>query len=293
MSDVIDLIANGKIRSFFRARNKFSFEGAIAHITQHAPGTEPLFLEESDYLYMLYLIKNMSGRFRVDMLGFVLMSNHIHLLVKLAESNLPSAMKSLFQTYALYFNRKYDRKGHVFCGAYRSALCFDENYLLAASLYIHLNPVRANLVSNPLDYRWSSCGLFLNNATKETFVDYNSVLAILSEDISMARRKYREIINNQKLRKIDNVSNQPKALEYTVEALREILESHEGLDKKIIELKDSKRLKKPEGLEARKFMIEQLKARGYNVADIAKKLNLSRTAIYKTLNLTKHAMTEV
>ena len=55
--DVFDLIEQGKISGLFRARNKISFPGAICHITQHAAGKEKLFLEDSDYLYMLHLLK--------------------------------------------------------------------------------------------------------------------------------------------------------------------------------------------------------------------------------------------
>ena len=78
MRNVIDLIEQGKIKRYFRAKNKYSFEGAVSHITQHASGTEPLFLEESDYLYMLRLMKEVCRRFRISMLSFVLMLNHIH-----------------------------------------------------------------------------------------------------------------------------------------------------------------------------------------------------------------------
>ncbi|MBU1146808.1 MAG: transposase [Candidatus Omnitrophica bacterium] len=300
MKEVMDLIVEGKIKRYFRARCKPSFEGAITHVTQRAPGKEPLFLEESDYLYMLHLIKEVAKEFKLKVFSFVLMLNHIHLLMKLASSNLSDAMQSLFQKYAMYFNRKYNRKGHVFCGTYRSALCFDESYLLAASLYIHFNPVKAGIVTNPLDYRWSSCALFLSDIAKDSFVDYRYVLGMLNDDISVARPRYTELLGNEELRKIGNVSENPKALEHAVSALKEKLQhlykdenkkwltehglfGDEDLKQKIKELKEKKWLRNPHGLDARKYMIEQLKARGYSIPDIAAKLNLSRAAIYKAL----------
>ncbi|HAZ10196.1 MAG TPA: hypothetical protein DCY56_03700 [Candidatus Omnitrophica bacterium] len=293
MVDVIDLIEQGKVKRFFRARNKYCFEGAVSHITQHASGKEPLFLEESDYVYMLHLIKEISNEFQFKILSFTLMLNHLHLLIKFLESNMSNAMKELFRIYAVYFNKKYARKGHAFCGAYRSALCFDDNYLLAASLYIHFNPVKAGLVANPVDYRWSSCALFLNSVEKDTFIDYKFILSLLDNDISKAIEKYKNLLYRLDVVYINDVFEQPKALEIIVEMLKtvegrringSILLSNEELDKKIQELKEKGNLRGPYEKEARKFLIEQLISRGSNVLDIAKKLNLSRQSVYSYLN---------
>ncbi len=301
MSDIFDLIEEGKIKRFFRIKNKYSFEGAASHITQRAPGKEPLFVEESDYLYMLHLMKEVSKAFSLKILSFALMLNHIHLLIKFLMSNMPEAMKELFQRYAIYFNKKYARRGHVFCGAYRSALCFDESYLLASSLYIHLNPVRAGLVKNPIDYRWSSCALFLKEVNKDTFIDYKFILGILDNDISLARRKYKELLEQVEIKEMDDVIEEPKALESFVQILKEKfhigckkggygkwaeehgLKGDEDLAKKIEALKNKGRLRNPQEREARKFLIGQLRSRGYNIVEIAKRLNLSRQSVHKYL----------
>src|SRR3989338_5023125 len=148
MEGIIDKIENGKVRRFFRARNKLSYPGAVYHVTQRATGREYLFLEEADYLYMLHLIKEKSQKFEIDIFAFALMPNHIHLLFKLNKDNLSNAMKNIFEMYANYFNTKYERKGRLFAGSYRGALCLDDSYLLAASVYIHLNPCRAGIASS-------------------------------------------------------------------------------------------------------------------------------------------------
>lgn len=302
MKDIVDLIEEGKVKRYFRSRNKYSFGGAIAHITQHATGKEHLFLEESDYLYALHLIKEMSKKLKLDILSFVLMLNHIHLLVKFGEANISEAMKKLFQCYAIYFNKKYARKGHVFCGAYRSALCFDESYLLAASLYIHFNPVKAKLVENPIDYRWSSCALFVKDVKKDTFIDYKFILGLLDSDIAKAKIKYKELLDSFDATEVKDVLEHPKGLEYMSQILKQKLQfiyRKEGnekwarehgllgdidLEEKIEELKKSGRLRGPQEREARKFLIEQLKARGFSVLEIADRLNLSRQAVYTYLN---------
>lgn len=290
MADIIELIEEGRVKRYFRARKKMCFEGAIGHITQRASGKEPLFIEESDYLYMLHLIKEISAKFKLYVLSFVLMLNHIHLLIKFKEADMSTYMKSLFEKYAIYFNNKYERKGHLFCGPFRSALCFDDNYLLAASLYIHFNPIKAQLFENPLDYRWSSCALFLNESEKDTFIDYKFVLGILDNDISKARIKYKELLEELKTKSIDNVLERPKALDSIVQMLKEKNETwfkehgllgDYDLEQKIQDLRQKKRLFHPEEFKARGFLIEQLKSRGFSISEIAQKLNLTRQTIYK------------
>lgn len=292
MEDMLDLIQEGKIKRYFRVKHKFSFEGAIAHITQHATGKELLFVEDLDYFYMLYLLKKMTRKFNFGILSFVLMPCHLHLLARIGARKMEEAMKYLFEKYAKFFNQKYERKGHVFCGPYRYALCLDENYILASSLYMHLNPVRSGLVANPVDYRWSSCALFLNQAEKEAFVDYNFVLKLLNPDINKAREQYKQLIEDMAVKDKINAMENDKALEFLRDDLRDILGTKKDVDllrmddieRRVDSLKESKRLKNPEELKARKFLVEQLIARGYAVSDISHRLKLSRTSVYSILH---------
>ena len=162
----------------YAIRNRVIYPGAVYHLIQRAPGEEIIFKEEADYLHMLSLLKETATKFRWDVFSFVLMPNHVHFLIRILEENLSQGAKYLFQSYALYFNEKYGRKGPVFCRPYRAFLCGKERYLLAISLYIHLNPYKAGLVSNPWDYQWSSLNLFVENRNYKTFVDYKFILSL-------------------------------------------------------------------------------------------------------------------
>ena len=155
--DIEDLIRSGKIKRFFRATRKLNVPQLVLHVTQRAAGKEPLFLEDADYLYLVWLLKEISTSHHLMIYAFCLMPNHLHLLFSTEGPNLYDAMRDLFARYATRFNRKYGRRGHLFGGPYRQAICLDDSYLIAASLYIHLNPVRANLADDPQRYRWSSC----------------------------------------------------------------------------------------------------------------------------------------
>jgi len=292
--DVFDLVEQGKVKSIFRVRHKISYEGAVYHIIQHAPGREPLFVETGDYLYMMHCMKTNVNRYSYDLFSFVLMTNHLHLLIRLNKDNLAEAMKELFRIYALYFNKKYERKGPVFCTPYRASLCLDESYLIAASAYIHLNPVKAGIVQIPSEYRWSSYTLYEKETAPNTFVNYKFILQTLSDDIRAARRSYcgcvEGMMQNIKETGAEETPNVLKKFRsrfverYWPKANRgtigDNILSEEQLNKQIQELTRKKRLTTPQEFKARKFLIQQLQVRGYTKEEIAKKLNISCRSIY-------------
>ena len=192
--DPIDELESGRVKRFFSARRKINAPGVTSHITQRASGTDRLFHEEDDYLEMLARLKQTIPRHGIKLISFVLMPNHVHLLLEQSEKNLHEAMRVLFSGYGRRHNKKYERKGHLFGGRYRQAVCLDETYFIAVSLYIHLNPVRAGLVLQPGDYRWSSCRLFTDSEAGESFVSPHRILALLSDNSSEAKGIYREML---------------------------------------------------------------------------------------------------
>ena len=105
--DPIDLIRQGKIRRYFRATQKLNTPNLISHITQRAACKEPLFLEESDYLFMIGMLKETSKKYALRIYAFCLMSNHVHLLLSPRKENLYDAMRDLFSRYAMKFNSEF------------------------------------------------------------------------------------------------------------------------------------------------------------------------------------------
>jgi putative transposase len=92
------------MKRFFRATRKLNIPDLVSHITQRGAGKEPLFLEEKDYLFMLWLLKEIAGNYSISILAFCLMPNHVHLLLQPEEENLYDAMRDLFSRYARMFN---------------------------------------------------------------------------------------------------------------------------------------------------------------------------------------------
>jgi REP-associated tyrosine transposase len=131
--------------------------GVPLHIRQRAINQSPCFGAEADYRLYLGLMAELSPRLACSVHAYVLMTNHVHLLMTAPQPELASCfMKMLAQRYAQHFNRKSRRCGPLWEGRFRSSPVDSERYLLTCYRYIELNPVRACMVSSPGDYPWSS-----------------------------------------------------------------------------------------------------------------------------------------
>ena len=303
--DPIELIREGKIQRYFRATKKLNVPNLVLHITQRAAGREPLFIEDDDYLAMLVLLKDVSARYSLRIFAFCFMQNHLHLLFSPTRENLYDAMKFLFSRYAMRFNKKYERKGHLFAGPYRQAVCLDDSYLLAASLYIHLNPLKAGLAKDPFSYRWSSCRLYHEEDPPQSFVYPDFILEMLAAgDQASARKMYRDLLRQGKEIDTEHILEQEDAIDRfrgkleafiskflnridgraTIAQLLDLdITSIDEMDKLIEEARGAKWQRSPASRDANKYLIEQLLARGYKRAQIAERLSISRKTIYNIL----------
>ncbi len=278
-------------------RNKLISAGEIYHITQRAPGNEMLFVEDSDYLNMLSLLKDWVKEFNLTIFSFCLMPNHYHLLLRINEPNLSKSMHSLNTSYGMRFNKKYQRKGHVFCGVYRASMCLDDVHLIGSSVYIHLNPQKARIVEDALDYRWSSVNLYINPEIK-SFIKNDFILKVINDDFKKASSLYKNMLKKYSDVEYENIIEDPKAgINFAKAIFKSLLKTLQGrnikkdfigaeinLDDMIEEFKKKKRKKVPEEKQGMVYLTEQLKSRGYNVTERAKILNTSRQALYNLTN---------
>jgi putative transposase len=296
----IDELESGRVKRFFSARQKINAPGVISHITQRASGAEKLFHEEDDYLEMLARLKQVSQTYELEFIAFVLMPNHIHLLSHQKEANLHEAMRDLFRGYARRHNNKYERKGHLFGGRYRQAVCLDEAYFIAVSLYIHLNPVRAGLVIQARDYRWSSCRLYTDSEVGESFVSPHRILELLSNDSSESKAIYWEMLEEGRKIKMGEVLEDRRAIHDLQTSLSSAFHlftklaslrkadppKHwvdSELDERITTFVEGRIHPLPSDKTAKKYLVEQLISRGFTRREIAQKLGVSRKTIYNLL----------
>ena len=127
------------------------------HIIQRGNNRQAIFMDAADFEFMLNLLAEQSKKSQVAVHAYVLMGNHFHLLATPETTQgLPLMMQAVGRSYVRYFNHRHGRTGTLWEGRYRSTIVQSERYLLACMAYIDLNPVRAGLVGQPVDYPWSS-----------------------------------------------------------------------------------------------------------------------------------------
>ena len=154
-----------------------------------------IFADDRDRLLFLDLLAECVTRFDWILFAYALMPNHFHLLVELTAETLSKGMQWLNGTYALRFNRRHDRVGHVLQGRFKSPPVEKESYLLELIRYIVLNPVRANLASRPEDYRWSSYRATAGLAPAPPWLATGDVLLPFGPDRDLARAAFRDFVN--------------------------------------------------------------------------------------------------
>ena len=137
--------------------SRFLVPGHPQHVIQRGNNRGRVFFGEADYRFYLTCLADACGRFACRLHAYVLMTNHVHLLISPeSEDGLPRAMQSVGRRYAQFINWRRDRTGSLWEGRYRACAIDGDAYFLACSRYIELNPVRAAMVAGPADYTWSS-----------------------------------------------------------------------------------------------------------------------------------------
>lgn len=145
---------------------RLTVPGYPHHVIQRGNNRQPIFVDGEDYQRLLDELKEQAVANDVAVHAYVLMSNHLHLLVTPATAEgMSRTMQALGRSYVRYFNRRHGRSGTLWEGRYRSTLIEAERYLLACMVYIDLNPVRAGMVAMPAQYPWSSHGALVGLRT--------------------------------------------------------------------------------------------------------------------------------
>ena len=127
---------------------RIEYEGAFYHVITRGNRREKIFRDKKDFLKYLEILSHYKKRYRFRLYSYVLMSNHVHLLMETGKVSLSKVKQGINQSYTAYFNRKYKTVGHLFQGRYKALLCDRERYLLSLIKYIHFNPVRAKMVKD-------------------------------------------------------------------------------------------------------------------------------------------------
>ncbi len=151
------------------------------HITQRGNRQQDVFFKEEDYLYYLELLKHWCSEEQMEIWSYCLMTNHVHLIVRPAKSsNLSRAIGETHRRYTRMINFRKNWRGYLWQGRFAS-FPMDKKYLLKASAYVELNPVKANIVKKPEQYHWSSVHAHLKGSDPLGIVDAGKLLDICGD----------------------------------------------------------------------------------------------------------------
>ena len=168
---------------------RVEYSGAFYHVITRGNQRQKLFRDDKDREFYLDRLEQYRKRYGFTIYAYVLMSNHVHLLIETGKTRLSKIMQGLQFSYTRYFNRRYRKIGHLFQGRYRAIICDREEYLLELVRYIHLNPARMKWPSAVGEHRWSSHRAYLG-AASVVEVDTASMLERFSSRVGRAREGY-------------------------------------------------------------------------------------------------------
>jgi len=234
------------------------------HIVNRGVEQRVIFQEKEDYEKFEELLCTYSPSYGVTVHNYCLMSNHYHLLIEITQTNLSLFMRQINMNYAIYFNKKYKRSGHLWQGRFKSWYVTDEAYLYTLMCYIEQNPLKAKMVKYIEAYPYSSFHYFLDyknipeclqNAwiVKNHKGDKEAIEAFLTQPVES--RQLQELKRASSLVEAPNIDNRPKEADLII--------MFEG----IVEIKK------------RNEMIALAYAQGYSQHMIAKVLGLAQSTV--------------
>ena len=185
-------------------KKRIWYPGATYHVMSRGNRRTALFKEQDDYLVFLTYLKRAQELYGFKIHSLCLMTNHFHLALETNDIQLSKIMQKILHPYSMEFNHKYNFTGHVFESRYTACLVENERYFLEVSRYIHLNPVKAQMVRNPIDYKYSSYDLFVSEHTQskmdiveKAFIDIIDTSRVLSAFRNNSKEEYRMFVEGK------------------------------------------------------------------------------------------------
>jgi len=183
------------------SKKRIWYPGATYHITSRGNRKSKLFKEKEDYKVYLRIIRSSKDKYNFNIYSYCLMTNHVHLQLKTEEIEIWKIMRRINWHYAKYFNNKYNLVGHLFQGRYRASIIEKDYYQLVTSRYIHLNPLKAELVKDLEEYEWSSYSYYLGIKPSD-IVNESKILSYFKDGLKGNKRKLYKKYVESGIRKI-------------------------------------------------------------------------------------------
>jgi putative transposase len=173
--------------------------GTLHHVIFRGIEGNRIVSDDQDRNWLVDKMARLSYTSQTSIFAWAIMDNHVHLLLKSGPDGLSRFMRKLLTSYAITYNRRHKRHGYLFQNRFKSIICQEERYFLKLVSYIHLNPLRAGLVSTfkQLDlYPWSGHTALMGNRSNQ-WQNCEKVLSLFGSETTQARLAYREFLENQ------------------------------------------------------------------------------------------------
>lgn len=202
----------------------------VYHIMIRGNEKKNIFLDDEDREKFIYTLRNKKQDTGFELYAYCLMNNHVHLLINEKNSCISKVMKCINISYAVYFNIKYGRVGHLFQDRFKSEIVDIESYLLNVVRYIHNNPVKSGVIQGPADYIWSSYSYYATAGESDELVDVDLVLGVFNEQRDKAIEQFRKFSEksdeeNDEIDYLDcnedKIQTKPEALQFVQKILNE------------------------------------------------------------------------
>ena len=170
------------------------FCGAYYHVINRGRNKQVICHDDKDFETFKYVLRTSAESSSVEVIAYSLMSNHYHLVVKTPKGNLPDFMRQVNSVYTQKYNKRYGGDGSIFKGRYKSILAQDGAYVLKLIHYTHNNPVRAGIVKDCKDYKYSSHNNYLKGEERYWLKFKNTLRTHWKNEINLIG-KYKEFMS--------------------------------------------------------------------------------------------------
>ncbi len=177
-------------------------QSGIYHIILRGNNRMEIFRDHEDFEKLLSVLKRYKEKSNYEIYAYCLMNNHFHILLKIDTEPLSQVMRRICVSYVYWYNQKYSRVGNLFQDRFRSESVENDEYFLTVLRYILRNPVKAGIIKDIENYKWSSYNEY-NSSGKLTDIDFG--LSLFSEDKNIAIKLFKDFINE---------TNNDKCLEF-------------------------------------------------------------------------------
>lgn len=249
------------------------YEGGVYHLTQRGNNKAYIYDEQLDKAMFCSIVRDTKTVYPFDLLYYVLMDNHYHMIVRMREVPIGKVMHRINLYYSKYYNQKYNRSGSIFEKRYASVVIKDRLQYLNTLFYNAYNPVKAKIVKHPKDYRWCA---HMEVVSKQSYiVNRIAMLSLIDKDLERARQTYEDLLD-ERIKGIRLPRNQDELASQRHDIMATILAEIVTDPLKIEALMDHDR--SLEIVELRKLIIKRLHEDGFSANDIATFLGItSRT----------------